>query len=177
MEAVEGGRTAAAGPETETTLDRERVRRWLTRTPIRVFLVYPALVVTARGITHPSRLKPVRWIFAPLLVWGVVQHRLVADYRTTGPGAAGRGNRRMPDRLVQAGPYAVVRNPIYLAHLIFAAGLALVFRSRVGAAILAGTAIWYQQRVVADEARLAEKFGAEYEAYRRRVRRWIPGLF
>lgn len=176
MDRVQGG-GAAADPQLHPALDRERVVRWLTRTPVRVFVVYPALVVTARAITHPSRLKPVRWIFAPLLAWGVVQHRLVADYRTTGPGGAGRGNRRIPDRLVQTGPYAVVRNPIYLAHLLFAAGLALVFRSRLGAAILAGTAIRYQQRVLEDEARLAAAFGDEYEDYRARVKRWIPGVF
>ena len=29
---------------------------------------------------------------------------------------------------------------------------------------------------IADEAKLAAAFGEEYEAYRRRVRRWIPGL-
>ncbi len=139
-----------------------------------MFVVCPAIVITARAITPPARLRPVRWLFAPLLAWGYLQHRLVGGYRTAGPGGAGKGNRRMPDRLVSDGQYGVIRNPMYLGHLLFLAGLALVFRSRLGAVIFAGTAAWYQQRVLADEAKLVARFGEEYEAYRRRVPRWIP---
>jgi protein-S-isoprenylcysteine O-methyltransferase Ste14 len=37
-------------------------------------------------------------------------------------------------------------------------------------------AIWFHRRVLADEARLAARFGAEYTDYTRRVKRWLPGL-
>lgn len=163
--------------EAQAEGELSQVWRVLARTPIRVFLLCPAIVITARSITPPARLRPVRWVFAPLLAWGYLQHRLVGAYRTTGPGGAGKGNRRTPDRLVTSGPYAVVRNPMYVGHLVFLLGLALVFRSRIGAAIFAGTAVWYRQRVLEDEAKLAAAFGEEYEAYRRRVARWIPGVF
>ncbi len=173
---AEGAEAEGLAAEAEAGGELERVRRILLRTPIRVFLVCPAIVITARAITPPARLRPVRWAFAPLLAWGYLQHRLVGAYRTTGPGGAGKGNRRVPDRLVTDGPYAIVRNPMYLGHLLFLAGLALVFRSRLGAVIFAGTAAWYQQRAQEDESKLAARFGDEYEAYRRRVPRWIPRL-
>ena len=36
--------------------------------------------------------------------------------------------------------------------------------------------LWFQRRVIEDEARLQARFGADYLDYRGRVKRWIPGL-
>ena len=40
--------------------------------------------------------------------------------------------------------------------------------------LLAARAAWFHFRVLTDEARLAAVFGADYDAYRARVKRWIP---
>jgi protein-S-isoprenylcysteine O-methyltransferase Ste14 len=66
---------------------------------------------------------------------------------------------------------------MYLGQLIFLAGLALVLRSWLGAAIALGTAVWLQFRVRRDELRLGERFGEAYMQYCSRVKRWIPALF
>jgi protein-S-isoprenylcysteine O-methyltransferase Ste14 len=63
---------------------------------------------------------------------------------------------------------------MYLGHLIFMAGLAITFRSWAAVALLVFHIFWFQRRVVEDEARLEALFGAEYAAYKRRVKRWIP---
>jgi protein-S-isoprenylcysteine O-methyltransferase Ste14 len=55
-------------------------------------------------------------------------------------------------------------------------GLAVTLRSFVALAILVLRATWFHRRVVADEARLAARFGAEYTDYTRRVKRWVPGV-
>jgi protein-S-isoprenylcysteine O-methyltransferase Ste14 len=60
---------------------------------------------------------------------------------------------------------------MYLGHLVFMLGLAVTFRSYVALALLALSAIWFHRRVVADEARLVERFGADYTDYMRRVKR------
>ena len=65
---------------------------------------------------------------------------------------------------------------MYLGHLIFMLGLALTFWSWFGLVLLALRAAWFQHRVKRDEARLNATFGAEYEAYRARVKRWVPGV-
>ena len=78
--------------------------------------------------------------------------------------------------LVTAGPYRFTRNPMYLGHLIFLAGLAVTFRSYFAVALVVGHAVWFHRRVIADEARLTARFGAEYTDYMRRVKRWVPGL-
>jgi protein-S-isoprenylcysteine O-methyltransferase Ste14 len=82
-----------------------------------------------------------------------------------------------PDRLVTGGPFALCRNPMYLGHIIFLAGLALSLQSWLAAALAVATAVWFQFRVRRDERRLAERFGDPYRAYCARVKRWIPALF
>jgi protein-S-isoprenylcysteine O-methyltransferase Ste14 len=56
-------------------------------------------------------------------------------------------------------------------------GLALTFWSWFALILFALRAAWFQHRVLGDEARLAATFGAEYAAYRARVKRWVPGLW
>ena len=82
-----------------------------------------------------------------------------------------------PQRIIDFGPYRFTRNPMYLGHLIFLTGLAVTFWSWFALTVLAVRAIWFHRRVLHDEARLEKIFGAEYTAYRSRVKRWIPGLW
>ncbi len=77
--------------------------------------------------------------------------------------------------LIRQGPYAVVRNPIYLAMLgmLIATGLAVSrWQALVCAAIVfaAGTAI----RIRAEENLLRETFGAKFDDYARRVPAFLP---
>ena len=147
---------------------------WLERTPNRTFVLYPVIVLLGRVLSGADRPK-LDLRFSPLLVWGYLQYRFVGGYRVE-RGRGGAGIEVPPDDLVQTGPYEYTRNPMYLGHLIFLAGLTLTTRSRVAAAILGANAVWFHQRVLDDETRLAAQFGARYEAYRARVKRWIPGL-
>jgi len=118
------------------------------------------------------RLEP--W-FLPLMLWGYLQYRLAGRYRLR-LGGGGPGMDTPPERLVTSGPFALCRNPMYLGHLIFLAGLALSLRSWLAAAIALGTAVWLQLRVLRDEQRLAGRFGKPYMQYLSRVKRWIPAI-
>lgn len=80
-----------------------------------------------------------------------------------------------PKRLVVSGQYQHVRNPMYLALVLIVAGQALWFGSR--ALLFYALALWaiFHIRVLTyEEARLAKRFGAEFDEYRRHVRRWMP---
>ena len=110
------------------------------------------------------------------MVWGFLQYRLVGDFRTRA-GGGGPGISKPPERIVEDGPYRWTRNPMYLGHLVFLAGLALTLKSWTGLAILAVHAVWFDLRVREDEARLARLFGDPYRDYCRRVKRWLPGLY
>jgi protein-S-isoprenylcysteine O-methyltransferase Ste14 len=80
-----------------------------------------------------------------------------------------------PKKLVVVGPYRVVRNPMYWSVLGVMLGEALAFRSvalaEIGCAFFVFAAFFV---MVYEEPILRRKFGAEYEAYCRRVPRWIP---
>ena len=82
-----------------------------------------------------------------------------------------------PRRLVIAGPYRYVRNPMYVAGMLVILGQAALYRSMplVGYAVvfLAATFAFV---VGYEEQTLARRFGSEYAAYRAGVRRWIPRL-
>jgi len=91
-------------------------------------------------------------------------------------GGGGPGIDVPPDRIVAEGPYRYLRNPMYLGHLIFMLGLAIIFSSWLALALFAFHTVWFHRRVLNDEAHLEARFGAPYLAYKIRVKRWIPGV-
>jgi len=147
---------------------------WLGRTPVQTFILCPLAVIGAELALHGGAVAFVPW-GVPLVAWGYLQYRLVGRYRLR-LGGGGPGMAAAPQRIVAQGPYRYTRNPMYLGHLIFMLGLALTFWSWFGLALLVLRAAWFQHRVKGDEARLAATFGADYEAYRARVKRWVPGV-
>lgn len=140
---------------------------------LRTFVVVPIVVLLFEFfVKEKIAFEP--W-FAPLLVGGYLQYKLVGRYRL-GRGGGGPGMKTLPDRLVTGGPYAWTRNPMYLGHLIFLAGLALTLRSELAAALFVASVVYFHVRVKKDEKRLRELFGEAYAAYCGRVKRWIPGV-
>jgi len=80
-------------------------------------------------------------------------------------------------RLVTTGVYATIRHPSYVGLLMTVAGWALVFRSGAGLNIAALFVPIILGRISAEGRLLASQFGAEYEAYRARTWRLIPGVY
>lgn len=82
-----------------------------------------------------------------------------------------------PRHLVVRGLYRYVRNPMYLSVTLILLGEAALTRS---AAIAAYWAIWFvfvNAFVIGyEEPTLRRQFGASYDAYTRRIDRWIPKL-
>jgi protein-S-isoprenylcysteine O-methyltransferase Ste14 len=81
------------------------------------------------------------------------------------------------DTLVTDGIYSVVRNPSYLGLLVLSLGWALAFRSVVGVLLAALNIVPLVARIRAEEELLRSQFGTEYEAYRARTWRLLPGLY
>jgi protein-S-isoprenylcysteine O-methyltransferase Ste14 len=148
------------------------MRLSLRSTSTRTFLALPAALAAEQAV----RRSPLHPGGAPLLAAGYAAYRLAGSYRIERAGGPPGMSQGMPERLVTTGIYAHTRNPMYLGHLLFMTGAALVTRSplAIGALALAGP--WFGGRVAKDEARLTAAFGTEYEAYRQRVPRWLPGV-
>ncbi len=78
------------------------------------------------------------------------------------------------DHLLAKGPYRFSRNPIYLAMMLFGAGFGIATSNVwiILTTAVAGVVI-HVFAILPEERYLSERFGEEYEAYRRRVRRWV----
>lgn len=79
--------------------------------------------------------------------------------------------------LVTTGLYGVIRHPSYLGLLVMSLGWALAFRSWAGVLLTFITLVPLIARICAEETLLHSWFGAEYDTYRRRTSRLIPGLY
>ena len=97
---------------------------------------------------------------------------LIAHYHM---GAAWRMGAREGEQgeLVQTGPFAVSRNPVFLGQLLLFAGLFLAFPDLVLVTITATMFLAVLVQVRVEEAVLARTFGDTYADYAARVPRWI----
>lgn len=89
----------------------------------------------------------------------------------------GRSFSIMPEarRLVTAGPYSMVRHPIYLGEILGSAGL-VVGSFSLGALVVYSFFVFLQiQRIRYEEALLTRVF-PEYEEYRRRTPQLVPRI-
>ncbi len=76
--------------------------------------------------------------------------------------------------VIESGPFALSRNPLYVGLLVLSAGIALLAGSLW--ALVALPVEWALLRggaVLPEERYLSAKFGAAYDDYRARVRRWL----
>ena len=79
-----------------------------------------------------------------------------------------------PEALVTHGVYARTRNPMYLAlGLLLVAWTVFLDNLAAGLGVLVFIIYMNRFQIAPEERVLAEKFGAAYDDYRRKVRRWI----
>jgi protein-S-isoprenylcysteine O-methyltransferase Ste14 len=119
----------------------------------------------------PGQLVLLAW---PLLAAGMVLIALALATFVAAARASG-APRDVPHRLVTAGPYRYVRNPIYEGGALVLLAIACYRQSPsfLLVALLFPPAMdTYVRRV--EEPRLESRFGEEYARYRRAVPRWIP---
>ena len=76
--------------------------------------------------------------------------------------------------IIASGPFAYTRNPLYLALALFHGAVAIAAGNVWALMLLAPALLVIHHGVIAREERYLEaKFGAEYLAYKGRVRRWF----
>lgn len=76
--------------------------------------------------------------------------------------------------LVTTGPFARFRNPIYMADVMLLLGIAELSKNiwfAVAAALFVPLVTWLA--ILPEERHLAARFGADWESYRERSRRWL----
>ncbi|MHA7773627.1 methyltransferase family protein [Roseibium sp. M-1] len=144
--------------------------------PVAVFLIAAALLWAAVWLLPGLRLfLPGRTVLAILLALagllpGVKAVMEFAGRKTT-------VNPMAPETasaLVTNGIYRISRNPMYLGLLLLLLALAVYWGTPVALLIVPGF-VWYMTefQIKPEETSLRKLFGAEYEAYLGKVRRWI----
>ena len=139
-------------------------------------LALPAVVLAAFG--KPSAFSIAAGL--PLAFAGEVVRMWAVGYS----GVTTRGDTVTAPALVTAGPYAYVRNPLYVGNFLTAAGFALAFTGKncatarlvlVGGSLAAMLGV-YAVIVPHEEGYLRTTFGAEFDDYCERVPRVVPAL-
>jgi protein-S-isoprenylcysteine O-methyltransferase Ste14 len=76
--------------------------------------------------------------------------------------------------LVTSGIYRFTRNPMYVGDVLILLAVVVFFSNPLGLAGVVLFIVWMNLlQIPAEERALRERFGAAYEAYCSRVRRWI----
>ncbi|MBO9712554.1 isoprenylcysteine carboxylmethyltransferase family protein [Sphingomonas sp.] len=114
---------------------------------------------------------------ATLLLMAVTYVAFLSASRAMGRNWSLVARTREDHELVTSGPFSLVRHPIYSGLFFFLLAMALAFghwRGLVLGVPLYWIGAWL--RVIEEERLLRARFGAAYDAYARRVKRFVPGL-
>ena len=79
-------------------------------------------------------------------------------------------------KVMAAGPYRHVRNPLYIGSILFALSVAILMPPSGAVVFILLTVIFYFRLILGEEAFLANQLGASYLDYRQRVPRLLPSL-
>lgn len=132
--------------------------------------------------THPFHLVTADWYDAVTRPLGLVAMLagivvVLWAYATMGGYWSGDVSVRRDHVVVDTGPFAFVRHPVYAAYLlgVFGAALALADPAVAVAAVISVPVM--RGRAMAEERFLEAHLGDAYRDYRRRVRMFPPKLF
>lgn len=177
-----------SGPLRFRTADPDAARsRHVVATTVQIVVfwglflgVFPVLIAAAehRWRLHPALPGPV---VTALLVVGLVVLALASALGIASAAAMSTKGAGTPlpsasaNRLVVAGPYRSVRNPMALAGITQGVAVGLLLGSwMVVVYALAGSIVWNCVVRPLEEADLEVRFGDDFRRYAARVRCWVP---
>jgi protein-S-isoprenylcysteine O-methyltransferase Ste14 len=121
----------------------------------------------------PSQNLPTFYFWIGLAVVLCAEGLRLESVRHIGAVSRTRSSRLGP--LVSTGPFARVRNPLYVGNLLLWAGFAVSARLLwLAPIVLALLAFQYHAIVRWEERLLESRLGDRYRAYAREVPRWVP---
>ena len=142
----------------------------------------PPLIFVVPGVAGAlfNRVLPVQVLPQPiaLVAGGVLALAGIALTLWAFPKFRRAGTSVMPFKpttaIIDTGPFAMTRNPLYLAMTLLYVGITLLANTVWPLVLLPFVLIVMQRGVIEREERYLErKFGDEYLAYKSRVRRWL----
>jgi protein-S-isoprenylcysteine O-methyltransferase Ste14 len=147
---------------------------WSIFVPGTLTTLVPYLLLSSNIELFPVELSGFRFTgLIPIALGALLYLWCAWDFTFTGKGTPAPFDP--PKEIVVRGLYKYVRNPMYVAALLVLVGEAILFESAlilVFAAIV--FSVFHLWIVFYEEPTLRRKFGASYENYCMKVRRWIP---
>jgi protein-S-isoprenylcysteine O-methyltransferase Ste14 len=159
-------------------------KRTIKRRGFTFRVVFAVLVVSLllRGHANVKRIHNHLWAPTSLLGWlGVALMIAGASFAvwarfTIGTNWSGDVTLKADHELIQRGPYALARHPIYTGLFTMLLGTALAFGQYETAVIFVVAVIVFTIKMRAEERLMSEAFPDQYPEYRRRVKAIIPFL-
>lgn len=144
------------------------------------------LIFTYRSYTPIPFILTMIWFAQPTMLSMVAGFLLVLcgeGIRFWGVSIAGSETRTTGrvggTYLITNGPFAYVRNPLYVGNILLYAGVGVMSMALMPWLLIIAMLWFYFQYyliVLQEEEYLAERFGDEYEKYRKVVGRFVPRL-
>jgi protein-S-isoprenylcysteine O-methyltransferase Ste14 len=142
-------------------------RAFLVRFRTRITMLAPVALLLAAWWWGPRALPLALWLGGTACVLLGIALRLWAA-----------GCLRKQQALVCWGPFAYLRNPLYVGTLLIGVGLGLLTGRWEALALVAALMLAvYLPTVLHEERELRALFGPAYDAYCREVPRWLPRFF
>ena len=137
-----------------------------------VLVFLPAQLLFPPGVRRPETIGAFQVVGMVVAVGGgAIALWCILSFAVVGRGTPAPFDP--PRRLVVRGPYAVVRNPMYLGAGLALDGASLFYQSLPLLGYTAGFFLVTHLFVVLyEEPTLRRTFGTDYESYCRQVRRW-----
>jgi protein-S-isoprenylcysteine O-methyltransferase Ste14 len=143
---------------------------------IAAFLVLPGIVAfilpVSIGISSGVAARYVAFAAVPLCIGTFLLLWCVREFYVSGRGTLAPWDP--PQHLVTTGPYRLSRNPMYIGVVTILAGWCVLWGLRALVVYAVLFLCGFHLRVLlSEEPWAARQFGAQWEAYRARVPRWV----
>jgi len=146
-----------------------RLPVWLGYILLVMAFAYPA------GVVVIPRTVISQWLGVAICVLGLCL--AVWSRKSLGDDWSRDVELKQGHKLVERGPYRLVRHPIYTSHLLMGLGTAIVAGSLVAFAGLLFFLVGFCIKLRQEEDLLIRHFPEEYPAYKARVKALVPFLF
>lgn len=141
------------------------------RSQVLVFLQFAcfAYFIFDSTLLANNYLITIQFIGFVILIWGVIVMRI--RYFNVQPEVKINAN------LVTKGPYKIIRNPMYLGLILFFTASIISNFSFFNLGVLIILIIVLISKIGMEEDLLSERFGKEYENYKKKTYRLIPYIY
>jgi protein-S-isoprenylcysteine O-methyltransferase Ste14 len=155
---------------------RQRLIGWILRAAFFTVILWPPLRMWSGGLPSDALTAALQGtltaLLGHLLVAVGAAVALVSQYHMGAAWRIGAVEGRQ-GKLVQSGPFALSRNPVFLGQAVMFAGLFLAVPDMVQFLISAAAIVALRVQVRIEERVLARTHGRAYDDYAARVPRWI----